>query len=161
MLFDYIARLNQIDISFTVIMIHSSVNYILRDKDREININWVLYFIKRNKNFYVRKLKSLIAKRKEAQSLKILKRHFKRFKYVCRELSLKNENLYNMNETDFRIEYERAHTVVTMKSHRKLTLTDANNRDYISSIECISTADYVLFFFLIVKDIWILEKWYL
>ena len=37
-----------------------------------------------------------------------------------------------MNEMNFRIGVSRAQTVITMKSHKRLLLTDANNRDYIT-----------------------------
>ena len=58
-----------------------------------------------------------------------------------------------MNETNFRIKCEKANTIVTMKSRRKFVITNANNRDYISSIECINADDFTLSFFLIYADV--------
>ena len=43
-----------------------------------------------------------------------------------------------MNKTDFRIDVNGVKIVITIKSHKRFLLTDANNRDYIISIECIS-----------------------
>ena len=59
-----------------------------------------------------------------------------------------------MNETSFRIDVDRAQTIITMKLHKRLLLADANNRDYITSIECISadTDEYALLTFLIIVE---------
>ena len=53
--------------------------------------------------------------------------HFRRFHQTCKELKLKKRNLYHMNETSFRIDVDRAQIVITMKSHKRFLLTDANN----------------------------------
>ena len=86
--------------------------------------------------------------------MKLLQLHFRRFRDACAKIELKRENLYNMNETRFRIDYGKAHTMITMKSKKKLVLTDAENRDYITSIECISaeTDEFALSSFLIVAN---------
>lgn len=59
-----------------------------------------------------------------------------------------------MNETDFRIECEKTHVVITLKSKKKLVLNNSDNRDYITFIECISASidDYALSAFLIVTE---------
>jgi len=83
-----------------------------------------------------------------------MKRHFTRFKDTCKELGIKRQDLYNMNEIEFRIECDRAHIVITLESRKRLVLIDANNRDYIILIECVDANidDYVLSTFLIVID---------
>ena len=64
-----------------------------------------------------------------------------------------------MDETGFWISCNKAHTVITIKHLRKLILTDAVNQEYVTFIECISTDGYALPSFLIVANIWILDKW--
>ena len=67
-----------------------------------------------------------------------LQTHFQRFRIACADIELKRCDLYNMNETRFRIDCDKAHTIITMKSKKKLVLIDVDHRDYITSIECIS-----------------------
>ena len=59
-----------------------------------------------------------------------------------------------MNVTNFRIDVDRAQIVITMKSHKKLLLINANNRNYITSIECINADidEYALLVFLIIIE---------
>ena len=44
-----------------------------------------------------------------------------------------------MDKTDFRISYSVAYSVITIEVKKALILTDLSNRDYIISIEYIST----------------------
>ena len=92
--------------------------------------------------------------RKNTHNTKTLRLHFQRFRDVCAKIRLKRGDLYNINETKFRIDCDKAHIVITMKSKKKLVLTDVENRDYIMSIECISAGidEYALSSFLIVAD---------
>ena len=59
-----------------------------------------------------------------------------------------------MDEIDFRIECDKVYIVITLKASKRLVLIDANNCDYITSIECVdaSTNNYVLLSFLIVTS---------
>ena len=41
-----------------------------------------------------------------------------------------------MNETGFRIECKRAQIVITLNPRNLLRMTDPDNRDYITSVEC-------------------------
>ena len=158
-LFDYIARLDRIGMSPTIKMLESSANFILRADQRRVGINWAHNLVKRNQNLFVRKQKPLASQRKEAQCVQTLQRHFERFITAAQGIGLLSHDLYNMDETGFRIGCGKANTVVTMESRRKLVITDADNRDYISSIECISAGGFALSFFLICAGVWVLEKW--
>ena len=68
---------------------------------------------------------------------------------------LKRRDLYNMNETNFRINIDRAQTIIIIKSYKRLLLADANNQNYIISIKYISvdTDEYALLIFLIIIKI--------
>ena len=103
---------------------------------------------------FKRKQKSLAVERKKAHNEEELMLHFRRFRQTCKEIELKRRDFYNMNKTSFRIDVDRAQTIITMKSHKRLLLADANNRDYIILIECISadTDEYALLAFLIITE---------
>lgn len=158
-LLDYIDRLDAVGMSPTIKMLESSANFILRGENRVVGCNWASRFVKRNPHLFVRKQKPLATERKEAQCEETLKKHFERFKWACRDIGLMKQDLYNMDETGFRIGCGKAHTIVTFERSKKLAFTDADNRDYISSIECINAVGWALPSFLIVAGAWILEKW--
>jgi hypothetical protein len=62
-----------------------------------------------------------------------------------------------MDETDFRVSCEISHLMMTL-SQRKVIITDPDNRDYITSAECINEAGDSIPSFLILKGVNILSK---
>jgi len=162
-LFEYIYRLDRIGMSSTPKMLRSSANYILRchdQADRQVGPNWVTRFLQRNPHLLKRKQNPLAVERKLTQDVETMERHFTRFLDAYKELGIKKQDLYNMDETGFRIGCDRAHIVITLEASKRLVLTDADNRDYITSIECVGASNdgYVLLAFLIVASKWILNK---
>ena len=63
-----------------------------------------------------------------------------------------------MNETDFRIDCDRAQLIMIMNVNKSLRMTDSDNRDYITSMKCVSFADDVILFLLILSKVNILHK---
>ena len=104
---------------------------------------------------FKRKQTSLTVKEKKTHNEKELMLYFCCFHHTCKELKLKRRDLYNINKTSSRIDVNRTQIVITIKLHKRLLLIDANNRDYITSIKCISadTDKYALLAFLIVCNI--------
>ena len=100
--------------------------------------DWVTRFIKHNLYIFIRKQKPLAAERKEAYGEDTLRAHFERFKSVVKDKGVKIQDLYNMDETGFRIGCGVAYSVITIEAKKALILTDPSNRNYITSIECIS-----------------------
>ena len=64
-----------------------------------------------------------------------------------------------MDETGFRIGCGIAHCVVTLDKSKPLQLVDPDNRDYVTSVECICAAGWSLPPFIILKGAHILHKW--
>lgn len=92
------------------------------------------------------------AQRKIINNVSTLQCHFEIFKIKYRELEIKRENLYNINKTSFRIDCDRSTIVIILKFKKKLIITNSNNRNYISSIECIdiSIDDFSLLAYIII-----------
>lgn len=57
-----------------------------------------------------------------------------------KEKDITELDVWNMEETGFRIACGRAHLVITLDPNKPLCMTDPENRHYISSVECISSA---------------------
>ncbi len=63
-----------------------------------------------------------------------------------------------MKETEFRIDCERTQIVVTLDTRKSLRMTNSDNRDYIISVECISSTDEVISSLIILVGVHILYK---
>lgn len=64
-----------------------------------------------------------------------------------------------MNETSFGIGYGRAQVVVTFEHRKWLRLDNPDSRDYITSVQCISSAGDVIPPLIIISGVHILHKW--
>ena len=64
-----------------------------------------------------------------------------------------------MDEMGFRIGCDRAHWVISTHSRKPLLLTDPDNREYVTSCECISAGGRNIPPMVIIAGVLILEKW--
>ena len=64
-----------------------------------------------------------------------------------------------MDETGFRIGCGIAHSVVTVDKSKPLRFVDPDNRDYVTSVECISAGGWSIPPLVILKGAYILHKW--
>ena len=70
-----------------------------------------------------------------------------------------DEDVWNMDETGFRVGCGRAHWVVSGHSRKPLLLTNLDNREYVTSCECISAGGRDIPPMVIIAGVLILEKW--
>ena len=63
-----------------------------------------------------------------------------------------------MNETNFRIDCDRAHLVMIINVNKSLRMIDLNNRDYIISMKCVNFVNDVISFLFIILKVNILHK---
>ena len=64
-----------------------------------------------------------------------------------------------MDETGFRIGCGKAQLVVTMDPNKPFRMIDPENRDYITSVECIGSAGETIPPMLLISGVNILHKW--
>lgn len=64
-----------------------------------------------------------------------------------------------MDETGFRIGCGIAYSVVTVDRKKLLRFVDLDNRDYMTSMKCISAGGWSISLFVILKGAYILYKW--
>ncbi len=67
--------------------------------------------------------------------------YFEKIQRVMREKGVAELDVWNMDESGFRIGCGKAQLVVTMDPNKPLRMIDPENRDYITSIECICSAE--------------------
>ena len=59
-----------------------------------------------------------------------------------------------MNETNFRINYDRSRIIITFD--KKINITNLNNRDYCINVKIINVVKKIISFLLIMKNIHVL-----
>ena len=156
---DYIERLDKINQCARPRMIVGAANYIIRFENRTIGHQWLKRFLARNPEFSVRKQKPLASERKDSHNVHDMAEYFSKLERVMKEKGITQLDVWNMDETGFRIGCGRAQLVVTLDTRKPLRMTDPDNRDYITSVECISSADEVIPPLIILAEVHILHKW--
>ena len=85
--------------------------------------------------------------------------YFEKIERVMRENGITDLDVWNMDETGFRIGCGEAQLVVTMDQNKPLRMIDPKNRDYITSVECIGSAGKTIPPMLLISGVNILHKW--
>ena len=155
----YIEQLNQTNMCVKHSMIVKIVNYLIRFKNRVVDNHWLTRFLKRNFQFNVRKQKSFATNKKKSHSVKNMTAYFIKLEAVMKEKEITELNVWNINETSFRINCDKAQLIVIMNVNKSLRMIDSDNRDYITSMKCVSSADDVISSFFILSEVNILHKW--
>ncbi len=75
-----------------------------------------------------------------------------------REKGIMELDMWNMDETGFRIGCGKAQLVVTINANKPLCMIDPENRDYITSVECIGFAGETIPPMLLISEVNILYK---
>lgn len=164
----YLRRLDKIGTSARLPMITDCANSILRRNhhltDPEtppptVSSAWTTRFLLRYPEFHVRKQKTLDYKRMNAHNPEDILDWFRRFKSVYEEKGIQPQDLYNYDETGFRIGIGRDQWIVTLDPNRQSYLASSTNRELVTSCEVISADGYVLPPMLILAGTMHLEDW--
>ena len=117
----------------------------------------------RHPSYFKRKQKPLAAERDNTHNVNAITKYFEAYQAVRIERGIADEDVWNMDETGFCIGCGRCHWVVSTHRQQALRLVDPDNRDYISSYECISaggqtTPSMLIFSGKQIKIKWALEN---
>lgn len=151
---EYVDWLDSIEYQARPKSIATGANFLLRQADKNapaVGEHWVTRWLQRHPEYRIRRQKPMAVARKEAFNLHLIKKHFSDFYKIKQELGVHDDDIYNMDETGFRIGCGKSHSVITRSARKNLYLSDAEDRDYITSIECISAGGYMLPPLLIIK----------
>lgn len=143
----YIQRLDALGTACRRPMLLRAANSVLRKRpgpQRTVGKHWPTRFVQRFPQYKIRQQKPLAAQRKNAYKPEEVLDWYHRFDGVCKEIGVAHSDTYNMDETGFRVGVGKSQWVITEEWNRPLFQTDADNRDYITSVECISGTGYTL-----------------
>ena len=155
---DYIHRLNDINQCARFRMIVKATNYFIRFENRTIEHLWLNRFLKRNPKFHLRKQKLLTVDWKSSHNLKNMTESFNKLKRIMKKKKIIEIDVWNMNETDFRIDCEWIQMIISLNKWKSFCLMNSDNRDYITSVKCISFANNVIPSLFIISEVHIFHK---
>ena len=104
------------------------------------------------------KTKALAAEQKHSHSVHNMGDYFEKIERVMREKRITKLDVWNMDETSFRIGCGKAQLVVTMDPNKPFCMIDPENRDYIASVEYIGCAGETILPMLLISGVNILHK---
>lgn len=126
-----------------------------------IGPQWAKRWLDRQPNLFKTKRKPLAAERRNAHDLDLIATHFQRFRDVVQEHDIHRADIWNFDETGYRIGMARSDWVVAVDPTRTIYSKCPNNRELLTAIECINGVGSEIPPFLIVTGTNILAPWFL
>ena len=159
----YIDRLDRINLSVRPEFVTDAANTILRERSgsREsltVGRKWTARFLKRHK--YGKRLqKKMHSDRQASEDLERVNTYFQRLSTILIEEGIPPEDIWNMDETGFRIGIGKDQFIVTRRK-RAHYFGIPENRESATAIESISAGGRVIPAFLILSGQMHMAKWY-
>jgi hypothetical protein len=126
--------------------ITAAANSILRAAGKKhVSKQWVTRWIKAHPDLLrKRKTKPLYAERKAVHEVEDIEAHFRRFEAAKKEYNIKDENIWNVDETGWRIGCLNGRVVFTFPDVSAVYMSSPETRESVTLIECISaTGSYI------------------
>jgi DDE superfamily endonuclease len=109
-----------------------------------VSIPWVGRFLKRHPQYKIRTSKPLAAARKWSHDPQRLRQWYERWQQATERYGIQTADIYNYDETGFRVGCGGKQTVVTRFHHQRLFHSDTDDREHITSVETICADGYSL-----------------
>jgi len=160
----YIERLDRINLAVQPSFVQEAANYILKarapkgQEPETVGLNWTSRFIKRH-GFFKKNRKILEKGRQEAEDPEHVATYFEKLQQVIREYGIAPEDIWNMDETGFRIGVGSNQLIVT-KRKRAHYLGLLENRESVTAVEAICADGRYIPAFLIPSGQVHLAPWY-
>ena len=125
----------------------------------KVSKEWARRWMKRNRELFKSiRGRTLSAERKDCHQKEEIDRHFSDFTAVLAEYKIRQEDVWNFDEIGFRIGCLRGRTVIVPADVKAIYLADPDNRESITSLECVSAKGKSIESYIIVKGEVMKEK---
>jgi hypothetical protein len=126
-----------------------------------VSPNWVYGFLKRLPDDYERvEQKPIDPKRLNAEDLGVLQTWFDRLQIQLNTKKITPSNIWNFDETGFRVGQGKKETVVTRFGKSRTRIASASSRESLTLIECVSASGKVIPPLIILAAKNHMEEWY-
>ena len=141
-LMDYVKYLIDLKQYPTISQVWSAAQFILArsgDHGKPISLAWAKRWLERQKHsIKTLKSKTLASERKEMHDEDVFKTHFEGFQYAKGKFGILDEDIWNFDETCFRIAVLTGRVVICDVNTKAVYLSDPDQRESLTSIECIN-----------------------
>jgi hypothetical protein len=163
----YLDRLDDIGTCARKKMVTSCANAILADAHEDPNTEpplvgprWTKRFLDRHPEYFIRKQSTMDIDRKNAHDPEAFRKWFAEFKKICDQYGIQPRDIYNFDETGFRIGIGKDQWIITRDPDRQAYLGSSTNRELVTVCETISADGDALPPMIILSGILHQEKWY-
>jgi len=105
---------------------------------------WPKRFLQAHPQFHIRKQQSLDIARKNAHDPENIRVWFRGYQQLCMDFGIQEGDIYNFDETGFRIGVGKFQWIITRDLSRKSYHASDNNRKFVTVVECVSGDGNVL-----------------
>jgi hypothetical protein len=165
-LIQYIRTLDKIGVGVRLDQLSNTANAILKHdyigdgEPNAVSEQWSRRFLDRHPELHKMKQKPIELARKLAHDPAVLLNWFKRFEALRTQFGVCNEDIWNFDETGFRIGVGKSQWIVTTSTSKRSYLACDNSRDLVTSVEAVSAAGNVIEEMLILPGKTHLERFY-
>lgn len=118
------------------VVVGANTVLLLSHSTRLVDRQWGTRWLKRNP-FKTLRAKTLAQERKLSHSRKDLEAHFDGFRKACEQYGVCEKDIYNMDETGFRVGCISGKVVITSLNTKAVYLADPDNRESLTAVETI------------------------
>jgi len=142
----YMRRCERLGVCVRARAITISANSILRRSHEGdtpapiVNERWTLRFLQRHPSFVKKKQIDLEAQRVAAYDLKDTEEWFRQLSRLIQDHSIQPEDLWNMDESGFRIGVSKGYYILTEHPKKSHVLLSSKNRESLTVVEAINAA---------------------
>jgi DDE superfamily endonuclease/Tc5 transposase DNA-binding domain len=123
--------------------------------------NWASRFVKRHNPTYKKiRTQPLAAERKATHTKATFLTFFQKLQDTIRKYQIRKKEVYNFDETGWRIGIGKRSEVIASIRQSRVFVPDPDNRESLTSIECIGADGYVLPSFIILSGKIMKQKWF-
>jgi DDE superfamily endonuclease len=126
-----------------------------------VGLLWSRRFIERRPELHMQKASPLPAEHKRTHDSESIQDWFLRPKKIMDVYGVVANDIYNMDETGYRTGCGRSHLIITTRPEKRKFLLDPDNRQHITSMECVSASGYVLPSTIILPGVQMTHNWIL
>lgn len=165
-LYDYIARLDQLGVYVRLSMIASCATYLIQRAYEGIGtppsatVRWAKNWLKRNPELHRRRQRSLDLNRAVAHDKEAILKWFNSLIDIIKLYGITASDIWNFDETGFRIGIGKDQWVITFEPRRRIYLASPDDRTTLTMTECVNADGAVIEPMVIIEGSEFLDRYF-
>jgi hypothetical protein len=126
----------------------------------KVDMRWLKRWLDRNPEYRRRKIRAIELDRQQAHEPKVIQEWYDRLECVIQEKGIAVEDIWNFDETGFRIGIGKDQWIITREKMKKLFTPSNTNTEYVTLVEAISAGGETIPPLIIMTGKVIMEGWF-